>query len=111
MKGGGKEGVSKDLQPVAASPRPLEGLRARMSLESNASWTDRMLEAVANGVKGNKWYSRMDKVWNPTHLQMGAWQVIRNEGAQGVDHRSCEQLEKELHSEVALLERGLREGT
>jgi len=111
VKGGGKESVSKDLQPVAATPRLLEGLRARMSVESNAIWTDRMLEALENGVKGKRWYSLMDKVWNPTHLQMGAWQVIRNEGAPGVDHRSCERLEKELHSEVALLERQLREGT
>jgi RNA-directed DNA polymerase len=82
-----------------------------LSLESNAIWTDRMLEALENGVKGNKWYSLMDKVWHPTHLQMGAWQVIRNDGAPGVDHRSCEQLEQELGSEVALLERRLREGT
>ena len=111
MKCGSEGSVSQDLQPVAATPRPLEGLRARMSLESNAIWTDRMLEALENGVKGKKWYSLMDKVWNPTHLQLGAWQVIRNDGAPGVDHRSCEQLEKELQSEVRLLERRLREGT
>ena len=111
MKGGTEGSVSQDLQPVAGTPRLLEGLRARMSLESNAIWTDRMLEALGNGVKGKKWYSLMDKVWNPTHLQLGAWQVIRNGGAPGVDHRSCEILEKELQSEVKLLERRLREGT
>ncbi|MCW5557865.1 MAG: group II intron reverse transcriptase/maturase [Verrucomicrobiae bacterium] len=70
-----------------------------------------MLEALENGVKGGRWYSLMDKVWNPNHLQLGAWQVIRNDGAPGVDHRSCEQLEKELDSEVELLGRRLREGT
>jgi RNA-directed DNA polymerase len=96
---------------VAATPKLLEGLRARLSLESNALWTDRMLEALVTGVKGNRWYSLMDKVWNPTHLYMGAWQVIRNDGAPGVDHRTCEQLEKELSSEVSLLERRLRAGT
>jgi RNA-directed DNA polymerase len=70
-----------------------------------------MLEALQKGVKGNRWYSLMDKVWNPSHLRLGAWQVIRNDGAPGVDHRSCEQLEEELSSEVSLLERRLREGT
>jgi RNA-directed DNA polymerase len=74
-------------------------------------WSERMLEALEHGVKGNKWYSLMDKVWHPTHLQMGAWQVLRNDGAPGVDHRSCEQMEQELSSEVARLERRLREGT
>lgn len=29
--------------------------------------------------------------------------MIRNDGAAGIDHRSCEQLEKELGSEEALL--------
>jgi RNA-directed DNA polymerase len=103
--------VSKDLQPVAATPKLLEGLRARLSLESNAIWTDRMLEALVTGVKGKRWYSLMDKVWNPTHLYLGAWQVIRNDGAPGVDHRTCEQLEEELSSEVSLLGRRLRAGT
>lgn len=111
MKSERKSDVSKDLPPVAPSPRQLEGLRAQLSLESNAIWTDRMLEALQKGVKGNRWYSLMDKVWNPSHLRLGAWQVIRNDGAPGIDHRSCQQLEEELSSEVSLLERRLREGT
>lgn len=81
-----------------------------MSLESNAVWTDRMLAALVTGVKGGRWYSLMDKVWNPAHLRLGAWQVIRNEGAAGVDHQSCQQLETELGYEVSLLERQLRAG-
>lgn len=102
---------SNDPQPVVATPRQPGSLRDRMSLESNAVWTDRMLEALEKGVKGGKWYSLMDKVWDPSHLRLGAWEVIRNEGAPGVDHRSCEQLEHELSSEVELLSRRLREGT
>jgi RNA-directed DNA polymerase len=73
-----------------------------MSLESNAVWTDRMLEALAMGVKGGKWYSLMDKVWDSSNLTLGAWAVIRNEGAPGVDHRSCEQLERELSEVVPI---------
>lgn len=111
MKGERNRDVSTDLRPVTEASRPLEGLRARLSLESNAIWTDPMLEALHKGVRGGRWYSLMDKVWNPSHLRLGAWQVIRNEGAPGVDHRSCEQLEEELSSEVSLLERQLRAGT
>jgi RNA-directed DNA polymerase len=111
VKCGNAQDVPKSLQPVAETPRPLEGLRTRMSLESNAIWTERMLEALETGVKGGRWFSLMDKVWNPDNLRLGAWQVIRNEGAPGVDHRSYEQLQEELSSEVELLERQLREGT
>jgi RNA-directed DNA polymerase len=70
-----------------------------------------MLEALTKGVRGGKWYSLMDKVWDASHLTLGAWAVIRNEGAPGVDHRSCEQLERELSNEVDLLQRQLRDGT
>ena len=70
-----------------------------------------MLEALTKGVRGGKWYSLMDKVWDSSNLTLGAWAVIRNEGAPGVDHRSCEQLERELSSEVDLLHRQLRDGT
>lgn len=111
MKCGSKSCGSKDHPPVAPSPKPWEELRTRLSLESNAIWTDRMLEALVTGVQGGRWYSLMDKVWNPSHLQLGAWQVIRNDGAAGVDHRNCEQLEKELTEEVDLLAKRLRQGT
>ena len=104
-------GGSNDPLPVVETPRPPGSLRERMSLESNAVWTDRMLEALTKGVRGGKWYSLMDKVWDTSHLTLGAWAVIRNEGAPGVDHRSCEQLERELSSEVDLLQRQLRDGT
>ena len=104
-------GGSNDPLPVVETPRLPGSLRDQLSLESNAVWTDRMLEALTKGVKGGKWYSLMDKVWDSSNLTLGAWAVIRNEGAPGVDHRSCEQLERELSSEVDLLHRQLREGT
>ncbi|MFM8791094.1 MAG: hypothetical protein ACKOFX_01145, partial [Solirubrobacterales bacterium] len=101
----------KDPQPVVATPRQPGSLRDRLSLESNIGGTDRMLEALEKGVKGGRWYSLMDKVWETSHLRLGAWEVIRNDGAPGVDHRSCEQLEREMSSEVELLSARLRGGT
>ena len=35
-------------------------------------WTKRMLAALVNGVKGGKWYSLIDKVYNPRTLK-AAW--------------------------------------
>ena len=35
-------------------------------------WTERMVSALVNGVKGGKWFSLMDKVIRPTTLE-AAW--------------------------------------
>lgn len=102
--------VPQGPAPVVATPKQAGGLRERLSKESNAVWTDRMLETLERGIKGGVWYSLIDKVFDTRHLRIGAWQVIRNEGAPGIDHRSCEQLEKELEAEVAIVSRQLREG-
>lgn len=110
MKSERKDDVPQGSPPVG-EPRQWAEQRARLSPEANGVWTDRMLEALVKGVKGGQWYSLMDKVSDPKHVWRGAWQVIRNDGAAGIDHRSCEQLEKELSREVELLSRGLREGT
>jgi RNA-directed DNA polymerase len=53
-------------------------------------WTDRMLSALGNGVKGGKWFSLMDKVYAPKTLEV-AWAKVRaNKGAAGVDGQSIE---------------------
>jgi RNA-directed DNA polymerase len=70
-------------------------------------WTDRMVSALGNGVKGGKWFSLIDKVIRPTTLE-AAWQrVARNKGAAGVDGQSVERFARqsaryllELHTEL-----------
>ncbi|MBF0237871.1 MAG: group II intron reverse transcriptase/maturase, partial [SAR324 cluster bacterium] len=39
-------------------------------------WTERMLAALENGVKGGKWFSLMDKVYRMDTLR-SAWQQVR----------------------------------
>ncbi len=56
-------------------------------------WTPRMLAALANGVKGGKWHSLMDKVYAPNTLAL-AWTKVRaNKGAGGVDAMSIRKFE------------------
>ena len=53
-------------------------------------WTERMLAALGNGVKGSKWFSLMDKVYALRTLAL-AWERVRaNNGAAGVDRISIE---------------------
>ena len=51
-------------------------------------WTERMVSALGNGVKGGKWFSLVDKAIRPTTLE-AAWQKVeRNKG--GGRHRWSE---------------------
>jgi RNA-directed DNA polymerase len=70
-------------------------------------WTQRMVSALVNGVKGDKWFSLIDKLVRPTTLEAAWRKVARNKGASGVDGQSIErfatQWERyllELHEEL-----------
>ena len=70
-----------------------------------------MLEALERGVKGNVWFSLIDKVCRPAALK-AAWQSVRaNGGSAGSDHQSIKEFEKGLEVNLAKLEEELRTGT
>jgi RNA-directed DNA polymerase len=74
-------------------------------------WTDRMLEALVKGVKGEVWFSLIDKVYRPATLH-SAWQAVkRNGGSAGTDHESLERFEQRLEENIAELAEELRSGT
>jgi RNA-directed DNA polymerase len=74
-------------------------------------WTERMVLALVNGVKGGRWYSLMDKVFAPAVLEAAWERVWANDGAAGVDRQSIERFE--AHEELYLkeLSTALREGS
>jgi len=73
-------------------------------------WTDRMLAALGNGVKGNKWFSLIDKVHRPDTLAR-AWQDVRaNGGAAGVDGQSIDRFAAREGVYLEELSRLLRDG-
>lgn len=53
-------------------------------------WTERMLAALGNGVKGGKWFSLMDKVSRLSTLEAAWKRVQANKGAAGVDGQSVQ---------------------
>jgi RNA-directed DNA polymerase len=74
-------------------------------------WTDRMVSALGNGVKGGKWFSLIDKVVRPMTLDI-AWQrVARNKGAAGVDGRTIERFEARSDRYLRELQHSLTEGS
>jgi RNA-directed DNA polymerase len=73
-------------------------------------WTDRMLSALGNGVKGGVWYSVMDKVYAPATLAAAWAKVKANGGAAGVDKQSIERFAAHAEAYLAELSRALRAG-
>ena len=72
-------------------------------------WTERMLSALANGVKGGKWFSLMDKAVRPETLT-AAWQkVAGNGGAAGVDRQSIDRFEARSTVYLSELAQALKE--
>lgn len=73
-------------------------------------WTERMLAALGNGVKGGKWYSLMDKVYAPHTLEVAWKQVASKRGAAGVDGVSIERFKANETRYLAELGAALRDG-
>jgi RNA-directed DNA polymerase len=73
-------------------------------------WTERMLTALIEGVKGGKWFSLIDKVHPIRTLRQAFSQVAANQGAAGVDHVTISMFEKHLDENLKRLSDQLRTG-
>ncbi len=73
-------------------------------------WTDRMVSALGNGVKGGKWFSLADKVIRPKTLEI-AWEKVRgNKGSNGIDGVSVERFAAGEKRYLAELHESLKSG-
>jgi RNA-directed DNA polymerase len=97
------------------SERATQGAEARRRGQwwwTEASiWTERMVSALGNGVKGGKWYSLMDKVVRPTTLGAAWRKVARNHGAAGVDGQSIERFAAQAERYLQELQHSLEDGS
>jgi RNA-directed DNA polymerase len=73
-------------------------------------WTERMLSALEEGVKGGKWYSLMDKVNSLPNLMSAFSKVKRRRGGAGVDHQTIEMFERDLIENLRKLSTELASG-
>ncbi|MEI6640160.1 MAG: group II intron reverse transcriptase/maturase [Chlorobium sp.] len=96
---------------VAEMSKRGEEIRARWAWTEPAVWTDAMLAALENGVKGGRWYSLIDKVWKEGNLE-AAWARVRaNKGVCGVDGQTVHVFEKNAPKELEHLRTLLQRGT
>jgi len=74
-------------------------------------WTERMVSALGNGVKGGKWFSLVDKAIRPTTLEIAWRKVERNKGAAGVDGQSVERFAAVADRYLTELHEDLKNGS
>ena len=74
-------------------------------------WSERMLAALENGVKGGKWFSLIDKVYRSETLRAAWKKVEANGGAAGVDGVSVERFAARAEMYLEELSTALKEGT
>ncbi|MBZ5627193.1 MAG: group II intron reverse transcriptase/maturase [Acidobacteriia bacterium] len=85
-------------------------VRARWAWAEPSVWTDRMLTALEQGVKGGIWFSLIDKVYAPANLFASYAKVAANGGASGVDHVTVEDFTKQLARNLEKLAAHLKDG-
>jgi RNA-directed DNA polymerase len=99
------------LAEVAERSKQAGDIRARWAWVEPAVWTDRMLAALEQGVKGGVWFSLIDKVTS-TRALVSAWEQVRsNRGSGGVDHETVQQFSQHAEARLSKLSEQLDSGT
>jgi RNA-directed DNA polymerase len=86
-----------------------QGTEAQSWAEASI-WTQRMLAALEDGVKGGKWFSLIDKVARVGTLEIAWRKVARNKGAAGVDGQSIKRFEHRAAAYLQELSQALTSG-
>ena len=70
-----------------------------------------MLMALEGGVKGNVWFSLIDKIYATKTLELAWAKVQSNAGACGVDGITVKHFAKDSHNRLLVVNQHIREGT
>ncbi len=105
--------TAREIPPsaVPATAKQDGDIQVRWAWTEPAVWTERMLTALEQGVKGDVWFSLIDKVCAERNLRVAAAKVAANHGAPGIDHVTVEAFVDDLEANVAQLTTALRDGS
>jgi RNA-directed DNA polymerase len=92
--------------PVTAKQNTETGRQVEASI-----WTERMLAALENGVKGGTWFSLIDKVARLRTLEIAWRKVAANQGSAGVDGQSVKRFGQKAAEYLQELAEALKSGT
>ena len=95
--------------PVPATAKQAGKVAALKAVAAPEVWTERMLTALVTGLKGNQWFSLIDKVYRLETL-VAAWEKVRsNAGGSGVDGITVERFEKTCLDGLLVLKKQIQE--
>jgi RNA-directed DNA polymerase len=105
--------TAQDHQPAIVPERatPAGAVRARWAWTAPEVWTERMLTALEQGVRGGRWHTLIDKVSAERTLRAAFARVKANRGAPGVDHVTVTMFEARRDANLTALSAALRDGT
>src|SRR5208282_565664 len=107
--------MSRPTEPrpatVPATATQAGAIRARWAWVEPTVWTDRMLTAREQGVKGGVWFSLIDKVYALPTLTAAWAKVQANAGAAGIDAQSVQMFARQADMHLQQLQTQLRQGT
>src|SRR5574344_1065887 len=102
--------TSRETKPPSVPVRDKQGgeaVRPVAGAEPGV-WSERMRTALERGVKGNRWFSLIDKVSGDGTLEL-AWAKVRsNAGGSGVDRITVERFAKDCPRGLLDLQEQLR---
>ena len=100
----------RETKPATVPERDrLEGeASARVAGAEPGVWTERMLTALARGMRGNQWFSLIDKVYADRTLELAWEKVESNAGGSGVDSITIERFAKDCPRGLLDLKEQLR---
>jgi RNA-directed DNA polymerase len=105
-----KETTAAEVRPETGAKRAAE-IRSRWAWVEPAVWSERMLTALEQGVKGGKWFSLIDKVYAMPNLRAAFTKVRANAGAAGADRQTIEMFEEHLEANLEKLSLELSDGS
>lgn len=103
----------KETKPATVPQRDKQAgeVPARVAGAEPGVWTERMLMALARGLKGNQWFSLIDKVYAERTLEL-AWAKVRsNAGGSGVDNITIARFAKDCPRGLLDLKEQLRKAS
>jgi RNA-directed DNA polymerase len=117
-KGGRKANNPSEREPEEPSaivPRragnPAEEDRWQRCRAERGVWSEGMLLALERGIRGNRWFSMIDKIYAERTLEIAWGKVRANAGACGIDGIKVEHFEKDSQKRLLAVREQLIEGT
>lgn len=109
-----KTPVQRDYIPITVpfAATPIGETPSIAQWAHHSVWTARMLDTLLNNkVRGGKWHTLNDKVYQELNLFCSARKVLGKKGAAGIDRQTVDDFAEHEREELRQLQEQLRNGT